>query len=1107
LSERAVAVPGIPYRGIHPFRYLDHAIFFARDEETRRLASLVAVYRGVLLYGDSGSGKSSLVNAGLIPEAIRLGFAPERLRVQPRASEELVVERIGSADDEEELLPSVLALGEESPARTVLAIDAFEERVRAACGRHRPLLIFDQFEEIVTLFDKVGARDAQRRLAELLVRLLRGPLPVKVLLSFREDYLGKVKELLSACPELVDQALRIAPPTADALSAIIRGPFERYPDHFERQLSPALADRLVRVLAERFGAGEISLSEVQTVCLRLWQSDNPGALLAQKGPQGLLEDYLGEALDAMPAHLRPAAVALLGQMVTPAGTRNVISAADLFQRVQEAERGITPGLLDQALEGLSQSRLVRRERRRDLNLYEITSEFLVPWISRRRDEFRQLQERRRRRRERRRLLIVTSLALALLLVAAVVTSLALLAVHSSDQARSEAETASKEARTATIFALASAAQTNAEKGPDAALLLSLAALAPNRGGPAIPAVARSNMIQALETTQLKGVAGILHGDTGPVNSVAFSPDGRTLASGSADGSARLWDLATHKQLGPALDADTLPVSSVAFSPDGPTLAVGSDNDTVFLWDLATHTLLRSPLRASAYTSVAFSLDGRTLATGRDNGRVRLWDLATNRPLGPRLPGRFSASVDSVAFSPDGRMLAAGSGDGRVRLWDLATNRPLGPPLPGRFSASVDSVAFSPDGRMLAAGSGDGRVRLWDPAAHRPLGPALTASAASVNSVAFSHDGRTLASGSGDGTVELWDPATHSPLGPALTASAASVNSVAFSPDGRTLASGSGDGTVELWDVATAEQRGSPLTVITNSHVSSLALSPDGRTLALGTDLGTDLSTVQLWDVATHTQLGLPLTSNTWPVTFPVSSLALSPDGRTLALGTDLGTVQLWDVATHTQLGSSLTGGPLLLGSVAFSHDGRTLAAGGGDGTVQLWDVATHRRLGAALHAGVWVDSVALSADGRTLAVGGADGTVRLWDVATHTRLGLRLTSNTWPVDSLAFSPDGRTLASGSGNGTVQLWDVATHTQLGLPLTSNTGPVNSLAFSPDGRTLASASAATATVRLWSGFLWRDFAELRNQVCRLVGTGLSQTEWALYAPGIAYQHSCP
>jgi hypothetical protein len=165
-----------------------------------------------------------------LPEVIRLGFTPERLRVQPRSSEEIVVERIQSADDgEEKFLPSVLAPEEESSERTVLAVDVFEERVRAAGERHRLLLIFDQFEEIVTLFDEAGGSDARQRLVELLVRLLRGSLPVKVLFSFREDYLGRIKELLPACPELIDQALRIAPPTAEALRTIIRGPFELYP--------------------------------------------------------------------------------------------------------------------------------------------------------------------------------------------------------------------------------------------------------------------------------------------------------------------------------------------------------------------------------------------------------------------------------------------------------------------------------------------------------------------------------------------------------------------------------------------------------------------------------------------------------------------------------------------------------------------------------------------------------------------------------------------------------------------------------------------------------------------------------------------------------------
>ena len=1161
MSKLAAAVPSIPYRGIHPFRYLDHAIFFARGEETRRLASLVSVYRGVLLYGDSGSGKSSLVNAGLIPAAIRLGFAPERLRVQPRTSGQLVVERIrsGGDDDEAELLPSVLALDDEPSARTVLTIDAFEERINAACERHRPLLIFDQFEEIITLFDEAGAADARGRLAELFGRLLRGSLPVKILFSFREDYLGKVKELLSACPELVDQALRIAPPSSDALPAIIRGPFERYPDHFPRQLSPALTNRLVTVLAERFGAGEISLSEVQTVCLRLWQSDNPEVLLGKKGAQGLLEDYLGDALDAMPAELRPAAIVLLAQMVTSAGTRNVISAGDLFHRVREQEGDIAPSLLDQALEGLSRSRLVRRERRRDLDLYEVSSEFLLPWIGHRRDEFRQLQNRRR---ERRRLIILGSIAAALLLIAVAVGALAAFAFTSRDEARSEA-------RAVTAFALASAAQANAGKGPDVGLLLSLAALAPYRAGPAAPVAVRSNMIEALESTELEGMIGVLHGDTGPVDSVAFSPDGRMLASGSVDGSARLWDVATHKQLGSRLAANTLPVSSVAFNANGRFLATGGDYGTVQLWDVATHRLLSS-LGVRYDSSVAFSPAGRILAVGSSDGAVQLIDVATRKEVAILVPSLSSSlgaikipsapllasklgPVNSIAFSPNGRQLVAGSGGGTVELWDLSSDTILGSLLTTK-AGPVNSVAFSPDGKLLAAGSGDGMVRLWDTATGRQLGSPLTTKAGPVNSVAFSPDGKLLAAGSGDGMVWLWDTATGRQLGSPLTTGAGPVDSIGFSPSGDILASGSGDGAVELWDVAIAAQLGSPLTANTISgFYRSIAFSPDRDTLAVGDLAGK----VRLWDVAdpAHPQpLGRPLTGAAKPVTSiafspngrilasgnadrtvrlwdvadpahpqplgrpltgaakPVTSIAFSPNGRILASGNADRTVRLWDVAdpAHPQpLGRPLTGAAKPVTSIAFSPNGRTLASASDDGTIRLWDLADPAKpqFGPLLtaHTGP-VTSVAFSPSGRTLASAGDDGTIRLWDLADPEQPSLPLTGDTGPVTSVAFSPDGRTLASASDDGTIRLWDVATHTQLGLPLTGDTGPVTSVAFSPDGRTLASTSSA-GRVRLWSGFLWPDFAGLRNQVCRLTGTGLSPAEWALYVPDMAYQESCP
>jgi WD40 repeat protein len=1129
LEDRGVEIPTIPFRGIDAFRYLDHPIFFARADETHRLASLVSVYRGVMLYGDSGAGKSSLINAGLVPEAIGLGFAAERLRVQPRDSEELVVEHLGGTDD---VLPSVLSPddGAELGSRSVLSIEAFDQRVRVACERHRLLLIFDQFEELVTLFDEARAHEAQRRLVDMVVAMLRGDLPVKIVLSFREDYLGKLKELLSQCPELVDQALRLAPPRGDALPTIIRGPFERYPGHFGRELSPALADRLVAALAQRFGAGDVSLSEVQTVCLRLWQSDNPEALLAEKGLQGLLEDYLGEALAGLPTDLRPAAIALLGHMVTSEGTRNVISAEDLIQRVRAEDSHFSQRLLSETLARLAESRLVRRERRRDLYLYEITSEFLVPWISRRRAEFRRSQERHR---ERRRLLILGSVAGALLLVAALVAGLAVWALSQRNHARTEARAAEKTGRSLGL----AYAQARLGSRLDVGLLLSLEAMRPYHASPLAAAEARGSMIAALEAVQAAratGLRGIFHGHSDAVYAVAYSPDGRTLASASADHTIRLWSVASMTELGKPLTGHTDTVFSVAFSPDGRTIASGSNDNTIRFWNVATQRALGQPVVGTdSFQQVAFSPDGRLLASAGDDHTVRLWNVATHKQVGAALRGHTDI-VYGVAFSRDGRMLASAGADKTIRLWDVATHEQLGE-LTG--SSGFEAVAFSPDGRTLASGDDDNYVRFWNVATRDPVGAPL-ATGGTVYDVAFSRDGHTLASANSDDTLTLWNVATHRPLGPVLTGHTGSVYGVAFGPDGRTLASASADDTlmmwnvaghgsfgaelrghtdsvydvaysrngllasagadktIRLWDPTTRRQLGAPLTGHPDT-IYSIAFSPDGRTLASGSND----TTIRLWDVRTHRQIGAPLAGHG----SAIDGVAFSRDGHMLASAGADKTVRLWDVRTDEQIGPPLTGHTSAVNQVAFSPDGRTLASTSDDATVRLWDVAAHKQIGAALRGhSDSVYGVAFSPNGRILASASVDGTIRLWDVAAHKQMAAPLVSHTGNY-GVAFSPDGRTLASSDNDDDVRLWDVATHVPLGSPLPEQGDIVSSVAFSPDGRTLASGSADN-TVRLWPGLFWRDFAELKREVCGLVGTGLSATEWAQFAPGIPFQASC-
>jgi WD40 repeat protein/DNA-binding SARP family transcriptional activator len=613
----------------------------------------------------------------------------------------------------------------------------------------------------------------------------------------------------------------------------------------------------------------------------------------------------------------------------------------------------------------------------------------------------------------------------------------------------------------------------------------------------------------LAAAALPGIA-VLTSHVGPVLSVAFSPDGKTLATGSGDGTVRLWDQATHEQIGGPLGRHQTShagaIYSVAFSPDGKILASGSGDGTVRLWDLATHRQIGRPLNGHAglVNSVAFSPDGQTLASGGAHGQVRLWDLATHRQIGRPLT-RHVGPVLSVAFSPDDQTLASGSSDGVVRLWDPATHRQIGRPLNGRHGP-VYSVAFSPDGQILASGSGDGTVWLWDLATHRQDGR-LTSYPGSADSVAFSPDGKTLAVGDG-GTVRLWAVATHrqevSPVTGSVR-SAYSVNSVAFSPDGQTLAVGNSDGTVRLWDLATPQQMGVPL----DGHIAainSVAFSPDGRTLASGSGYGQ----VRLWDLATHRPISGPL-SHLAGYGDGVYAVAFSPDGKILAVGGLDGVVRLWDLATHRPIGGPLNGRHGTPDSVAFSPDGKTLATGGGDGVVRLWNVATHRLEGSfPVGSASFLDvgySLAFSPDGKTLATGGGDGVVRLWDLATH-RQDASLPSGSADADPVAFSPDGQVLVTGDGDGTVRLWDLATHRPIGGSLpgpAGSVGPfasVNSVVFSPDGKTLASANGA---IQLWDvGYL----VDVVPGLCASAGRSLTRAEWARYVPaGLAYQRTCP
>ncbi len=477
----------------------------------------------------------------------------------------------------------------------------------------------------------------------------------------------------------------------------------------------------------------------------------------------------------------------------------------------------------------------------------------------------------------------------------------------------EAHTVSDQRRLAVARELAANSSALATKDPSASMLLAVEALHHE---------STPETRSALLSAQDQYFAGHLTGHTGPVAEVTFSPNGHILATASGDGTAKLWDAATH-QLIATLTGHTNIVRSVAFSPDGHILATASGDKTAKLWDVATHQLVTTLTgHTEVVEAVAFSPNGHTLATASDDDTAKLWDVATHQLIAT-LTGHTGA-VNGVVFSPDGHTLATASVDTTAKLWDVATHQLIAT-LTGH-SGDLEAVNFSPDGHTLATASIDSSVLLWyiddRILTPRPKFP--------INEVAFSPDGHTFATAGIDKTAKLWDVATHQLIA-TLTGHTGPIYDAPFSPDGHILATTSDDKTAKLWDVATHQ-----LIATLTGHTGSLGgvvFSPDGHILATAS---AD-KTVKLWDVATH-QLIATLTTGHTDI---VEKVAFSPDGHILATTSADKTAKLWDVATH-QLIATLTGHTSTVEGVAFSPDGHTLATASLDGTVRTWDPDTGR---------------------------------------------------------------------------------------------------------------------------------------------------------------------
>ncbi len=1097
-----------PYPGPRPFERGEQNLFFGRDREVKELLSLIIAHRVVVLYAQSGAGKTSLLNAGLapllteegfeiLPVARVRGFEPEDIDLSDIANIYVFNTLVGWSEDKAEPAPLMRA----SIASFLREREHLEDEFEEPLPR---LAIFDQFEELFTFYPERW-KEREDFFRQVVDALEADPL-LRVLFVMREDYLARLVSYNRLFAERLRARYRMERLRQEAATMAVEKPLSGTGRSFAEGVASSLVQELLSIHVESAPGETVKVAgeyvepvQLQVVCQSLWESLPPDVtvITAQHlqtfgDVEEALKGFYERAIEIAGKEAGVSRIVLREwfskELITPAGTRGTV-----FQGRED-----TGGIPNSAVEILENQHIIRAEMRAGARWYELTHDRLIEpirksnevWLQRRRlEEQRQETEAERRRAEEQTRIATRFryLTWGLVIVFLVASFFGVYSYYQkilADSAKASAEIAKAEAQNQARIAERRREEAEQAKVAEA----EQRQLAEKQAGIAKEERERAEQAKK-DAEERRKEAEAAKKDAEKRREEAErqariaeekqkeAEDAKAAEAEQRQLAQKRYKIALARQLaaqaGFMLEKQSEPwalrgllaVESVkrlhSFAEENPDAE--DDGKLGRLRDFKSEAaqVLREVLHSGPAIivhqiehkeeiSVAFSSDGRYLATAGGDMTARVWDVSNGQEQ-ERM--EHEDSVNSVCFSPDGRYLATASDDRTARVWEWreSTEKPV---ARMEHEDSVNSVCFSPDGGYVATASDDKTARVWEWEVSTEKPVASMEHEGNVRSVCFSPDGSYVATASEDKSARVWEVSSGREV--AHMERGGNVRSVCFSPDGSYVATASDDKTARVWEWAVSTDE-KPVELEHKGNVRSVCFSPDGSYVATASEDGT--ARVWEWEVSTEE----PVASMEHDGR--INSICFSPAIRYFnrdaiyVLATSGGnTIRVWTFVDqyfrHKQ--------PLR--SVVFSTDGKYLATMG-ENTAWVREVSTGEPV-ANMEPGDILRSICFSPDGRRLATASEDSTARVWEASTGKPVGNPM-KHGGKVYSVCFSPDGNHLATASEDGTARVWEASIGEPVGNPM-KHEDIVNFVCFSPDGRYVATASR-DKTARVWE---WKE-----------------------------------